>query len=340
MKRALKLAELGGSNVAPNPKVGCVLVNNDRIIGEGYHRKYGEPHAEVNAIRSVQHKEKLANSTAYVSLEPCSHHGKTPPCVDLLLQHKIPRVVIGVEDPFKKVSGNGIEKLKKNGVEVKLGVCLKEATEINKKFFTFHQLNRPYIILKWAVSKDGYLGVNDKDLSLEKRWITNERTDQLTHQWRAEEDAILVGTKTAQLDQPKLDCRHVFGKNPKRILIDNELVVDDEFYSKSTSTDTFILNLKKGGEKNRLKWIKYDENDFFDTLFQLCNDIKIQSLIVEGGAKTLQSFIDANLWDEARILRGEVEFQNGVKAPLFNHKADYMEYVQNDSIGIYYNKSR
>ena len=337
MRRALELADHGKFKVSPNPRVGCIIVYKNKIIGEGFHQQYGEAHAEVNAINSVRNKALLKEATAYVTLEPCTHFGKTPPCVDLLIQHQIPRIVIATADPFKKVNGEGIEKLKAHGVNVILGVCEMEANELNKRFFTFHKEKRPYIILKWAVSSDGFIGVNDNSMSRRERWITNERTNQLTHLWRAEEDAILVGTKTALLDDPQLDCRNVNGLNPNRILIDNQLRVNAAAAIFNERANTYILNQTKNEVKGHLEWRRFKEGTFFNELFRLCRENHFQSLIVEGGAKTLEAFIAKNLWNEARVIMGKVRFHKGVKSPDLGNVSKTRFKIDTDWVDIYRN---
>ncbi|HZH70213.1 MAG TPA: bifunctional diaminohydroxyphosphoribosylaminopyrimidine deaminase/5-amino-6-(5-phosphoribosylamino)uracil reductase RibD, partial [Flavobacteriaceae bacterium] len=242
MQRALFLAQKGRFTTSPNPRVGAVIVHKNKIIGEGYHRQFGEAHAEPNAVASVKDKSLLAESTLYVTLEPCSHHGKTPPCVDLILKHKIPEVFIASKDPFEKVNGSGIEKLREAGVNVKIGLLEKEALELNKRFFTFHQKKRPYIILKWAETADGFIGRLQSDPKKEDSWITSAESKQLVHLWRAEEDGILVGSNTALADRPQLDCREVFGKNPLRILIDENLDVPLSFAIFNKKAPTIVFN--------------------------------------------------------------------------------------------------
>lgn len=337
MRRALELARHGKFKTSPNPRVGCVIVYQNKIIGEGFHRQYGDAHAEVYAVNSVINKELLKEATVYLTLEPCAHFGKTPPCVDLLIHHRFPRVVIATADPFKKVNGEGIAKLKAEGVKVTLGVCECEAIELNKRFFTFHKHKRPYIILKWAVSADGYIGVNDNTLSKEERWITNERSNQLSHLWRAEEDAILVGTNTAILDNPQLDCRNVNGQNPIRILIDKQLKVEENAAIFNKNATTYILNHVKNEKKGHLEWKKYKEGELFDALFNLCIEKQILSIIVEGGAITHNSFISKNTWDETRVLEGNVRLGKGVSAPNLNRISEERFKLGDNWIDIYRN---
>jgi len=317
IQRCLELAQNGLGSTYPNPMVGSVIVHRGKIIGEGWHQKAGEPHAEVNAINSVKNKSLLTKSTIYVSLEPCSHFGKTPPCSDLIIQHKIPTVIIGTVDPNDKVAGKGIEKLQKAGIKVKVGVLEKECRELNKRFFTFHTKKRPYIILKWAESADGFLSsLNKKEQK--PVWITNVYARQLVHKWRTEEQAILVGTKTVLDDNPQLNARDWFGKNPIRIILDRSGKISEDYAVKKGSQKSIILTEQEILTK--------DENCIYENLIfgeqlpekisNLLYQYQIQSVIVEGGRQTLQSFIDDDLWDEARIFKGNIILHQGTKAPI------------------------
>jgi diaminohydroxyphosphoribosylaminopyrimidine deaminase / 5-amino-6-(5-phosphoribosylamino)uracil reductase len=316
MKRCIELAKNGLGTTYPNPLVGSVIVHNGKIIGEGWHKKAGEPHAEVHAVNSVKDKSLLKEATIYVSLEPCSHFGKTPPCCDLIIANKIPNVVIGTIDPFAKVAGNGIKKLVESGKNVTIGVLEDECNELNKRFFTFHQKKRPYIILKWAETADGFIAPISRE---EKNpvWITNSYSRQLVHKWRTEEQAILVGTNTVLEDNPKLDARDFKGNNPIRIVWDKSNKITKEFHIKNGIIPTFFLTESKNlTEKQNI----YYKNTIFDTLLakrtlDVLYEENIQSVIVEGGSQTLQTFIDANLWDEARVFVSENTFNEGVIAP-------------------------
>ncbi len=313
MQRCLQLAELGAGEVAPNPMVGAVLVFENKIIGEGYHQKYGCPHAEVNCINNVKEADRplIEKSTLYVSLEPCSHFGKTPPCSDLIIKNKIPRVIIGCQDIYKEVSGKGILKLRNAGVEVISGILENECIGINKRFFTFHQKFRPYIILKWAQSINGIIGDENKRIL-----ISNEYTNRLVHKWRSEESAILVGTNTALQDDPSLTVRLWNGKNPVRIVIDKNLRLSTSLKIFNTGSKTIIYNLVKDSVKENLLYIKLREEDFLNDLMNSLFQNNIQSVIIEGGAKTLQSFINAGLWDEARVITNErLIIENGISSP-------------------------
>jgi diaminohydroxyphosphoribosylaminopyrimidine deaminase/5-amino-6-(5-phosphoribosylamino)uracil reductase len=335
MRRCLQLALKGLGHVAPNPMVGCVIVHNNVIIGEGYHQKYGEAHAEVNAIASVINKEVLTESTVYVNLEPCSHHGKTPPCSDLLIAHKVKRVVVACLDTNPLVAGKGIAKLRNAGIEVFTGILEKEARELNKRFFTYHEKKRPYIILKWAQTKDNFIS-KLPPFTKEENWITNNESKKIVHTWRAQEQAILVGTNTALLDNPALTVRLTEGKNPLRILIDKELkvLITNSIFSEAAETIVFT-------EKNRLSKnnIIYHQIDFTkDIVSQILNylyDKKITSIIIEGGAHTLQSFINKDLWDEARIFTGNKYFQSGIKAPIINKNKSNVQMIGDDELAIF-----
>jgi diaminohydroxyphosphoribosylaminopyrimidine deaminase/5-amino-6-(5-phosphoribosylamino)uracil reductase len=313
MSRCLQLAELGAGYVAPNPMVGAVLVYEDKIIGEGYHQKYGEAHAEVNCINSVseQHKNLVEKSALYVSLEPCSHYGKTPPCADLIIKNKIKKVIIGCKDIYKEVAGSGIQKLRNAGLEIAVGILEKECTQLNKRFFTFHQQFRPYIILKWAQSANGKIG------SVEKRiLISNDYSNRMAHRWRSEEAAILVGTRTALHDDPLLTTRLWNGKDPVRIAIDKNLILPQTLKLFNADSKTIIYNLRQASTAENLVYIKLEKENFIDQILQSLFEMNIQSVMIEGGSNTLQSFIDAGLWDEARIITNkELIIENGIAAP-------------------------
>ena len=313
MNRCIGLAKLAAGNVAPNPIVGAVLVHDGKIIGEGYHKKFGEPHAEVNCINSVKdEKKKLINkSTLYVSLEPCSHFGKTPPCVDLIIKNKIPKVVIGCKDVYKEVDGKGIKKLQEAGIEVITGILEKECIDLNKRFFTFQLKQRPYVILKWAESANGKIGSAN-----ERVFISNEYTNRLVHKWRGEEAAILIGTDTALLDDPALTTRLWKGNNSIRLVIDMNLRLPSHLKIFNKEVKTIIFNKLKQEEDGNLIFYKVEEENLLPQLLKILYELNIQSVIVEGGAKLLQSFIDKGLWDEARIIQNEkLKIKSGVDGP-------------------------
>ncbi|MBQ7550096.1 MAG: bifunctional diaminohydroxyphosphoribosylaminopyrimidine deaminase/5-amino-6-(5-phosphoribosylamino)uracil reductase RibD [Bacteroidales bacterium] len=311
MQRCLQLAALGLGKVQPNPMVGAVIVHNNSIIGEGFHQQYGQSHAEVNAIQSVNDKSKLAESTIYVSLEPCSHYGKTPPCADLLIQWKIPRVVVGTTDPHQKVNGQGISKLKNAGVQVKVGVLEDECRFLNRRFFAYHQKKRPYIILKWAQSSDGFMDI-DRANGHREYWITNKEMRILSHKWRSEEQAILVGYNTYCNDHPQLTTREYPGNNPQRYIMVNKGI------PYSISKDYNIL-------PNQL-------DEVIDTLYHH----QIQSVIIEGGRKTLDLFLQADLWDEARVFIGNQKLGQGGQAPAIPALPDKETAINHNLLRYYY----
>lgn len=330
MARCIELANKGFPLAFPNPLVGSVIVYENKIIGEGYHSMYGQAHAEVNAIKSVANKKLLKEATLYVNLEPCAHYGKTPPCSDLIIEYKIPRVVIGCIDSFSKVSGKGIEKLQKAGVSVIVNVLEEESRKLNKRFFTFHEEKRPYIILKWARTKDGFIAPVKNHQ--ENRWITNKKTQMLVHKWRSEEQAILVGKNTVIKDDPTLTTREWPGSNPLRIIIDKNLETRLGSYKLyEDRIDTLIFNQVKEGKEANVDFCQLDFSK--NVLPQVLKDLHrrtIQSLIVEGGEKTLQEFIDLNLYDEVRILEGDKIFNKGVKEPKINVKIAAKLKIQED----------
>lgn len=337
IKRCLELAQKGIGTTRPNPSVGAVLVVDDEIIGEGFTSPYGGNHAEVNAIQSVEDTELLKKATIYVTLEPCSHHGKTPPCSDLIIRSGIPSVVIGCVDTNSLVAGKGIEKLKNAGCEVIVGVLEEECKKQHRRFFTFHNQKRPYIILKWAETLDGFIAPESRD-ERKPVWITNKASRQLVHQWRAEEHGILVGTKTAIEDNPKLNVRTWIGENPVRIVIDRELKIPKDSHVYDSSVKTIFITEEESHEEDSLF---FEQIDFSKPLgIQICDVLfkhSIQSIIIEGGSRTLQTFIDENLWDEARVFKGKVEFEKGVKAPSFNKKEQSIQTIETDELKIYRN---
>ena len=337
IKRCIELAYNGLGTTYPNPLVGCVIVYNNEIIGEGWHRKSGEPHAEVNAVNSVKDKSLLSKATIYVSLEPCSHFGKTPPCCDLIIKHKIPNVVLGTIDFNSKVAGTGIKRLQENGANVTVGILEKECNELNKRFFTFHQKKRPYIILKWAESLDGFIAPLSKDKK-EPVWISNEFSRQLVHKWRREEQAILLGTNTVLDDNPKLDVRDWSGENPIRIVLDRTGKISNAFFVKDGKSKTIIIT-----EQGNLTYSEncIYENAIFDikltkTIVDISYKYSIQSIVIEGGRQTLQSFIDDNFWDEARVFIGNIHLKSGTTAPVLNGNFQ-IKNIKDDQLKLYFN---
>ncbi len=337
MQRCLELALMGAGHVAPNPMVGAVLVYNDIIIGEGYHQQYGQVHAEVNCINSVPEKDipMILQSTLYVSLEPCVHFGITPPCTDLILKKNIPNVIIGCKDSFDEVNGKGIEKLKAAGVNVITGILEKESRELNKRFFTFHEQRRPYVILKWAQSSDKKIGGNVNERIL----ISNEFSNRLVHKWRSEEAAILVGTNTALADDPALTTRLWPGKDPIRLVLDMELKLPASLRLFDKTVKTIVFNEKKQEEGEMLAFYKIDPKEkILQQVLSALYALKIQSVIVEGGAKLLQSFIDERSWEEARVIsNGQLAIGKGTAAPILSgNKIVNTEQIGSDTIEIHH----
>ena len=311
MKRALELAQNGSGNVSPNPLVGSVLVHEGKIIGEGWHKKYGGPHAEVNAINEVTDKSLLRDSTLYVNLEPCSHTGKTPPCADLIIKCGIPHVVISNRDVNPLVSGNGIRKLRAAGVTVTQDMLTTEGADLNRRFFTYIGKRRPYIILKWAETSDGFIARTNND----SKWISDDYSRQLVHKWRTEEDAVLIASGTAWYDNPRLNVRDWTGRDPVRIVIDRHLKLGANQHLFDRSQKTICYNLVKEQADANLAFIIVKEQNFLDGVVKDLFQQNIQSVIVEGGAQLLTSFIKADLWDEARIFISPKKFERGVPAP-------------------------
>lgn len=312
IEKCISLARKGILNVSPNPMVGCVIVYDGEIIGEGYHKEYGKNHAEVNAINSVKDKSVLKNSILYVNLEPCCHHGKTPPCTDIIIKYNIPKVVIGCIDTFSKVSGQGIKKLKNNSVEVIYGVLEKDCIELNKRFFCYHIKKRPYIILKWAKSKDNFIAPINQEKSF---WMTSDESKKLVHNWRAEEDAILVGRKTVVADNPSLTVRECEGKNPIRIVIDKELSLNEKSNVFDDQADTIVFNNIKTAIIDKITYLKADFNNLNKDILKQLYNRDILSLIIEGGAFTINSFIENGLYDEIRVFTTNKVLENGIKSP-------------------------
>lgn len=333
IQRAMELGQLGLGHVSPNPLVGCVIIHDDAIIGEGWHQQYGAAHAEVNAINSVQNKSLLGQSTVYVNLEPCAHTGKTPPCSDLLVKSKVKRVVIANEDPNPLVNGKGIRKLLDANIEVALGVSAAAGSQLNRRFFTFMHNKRPFVILKWAQTADGFLARENFD----SKWISNEYSRQLVHKWRAEEDAVLVGFNTAANDNPQLTVRDWKGRNPLRIVLDSQLQLNRSLHLFDQTQETICYNLLKNEELPNLTFIKVEKENWVDGLLTNLYERKIQSVIVEGGAKTLNLFLRTGQWDEARIFTSSKTFGNGIQAPVMVNAPDYNEEIQGDELKVYHN---
>lgn len=333
MQRALELAAMGHGHVSTNPMVGSVIVHDNRIIGEGWHQRFGGPHAEVNAIESVSNKQLLPDSTVYVTLEPCSHHGKTPPCADMLVTHKVKKVVIACLDTNPLVAGQGVRKLTTAGIEVVTGVLGAEAREQNKRFFTYMEKQRPYIILKWAQTSDGFIARENYD----SKWISNQYARQLVHKWRTEEDAVLVGVNTALHDNPRLNVRDWSGRNPVRIVIDRHLKLNPELHLFDGVQKTICYNVLKDAKHLNLSLIRINPENFIQNIIGDLYRQRIQSVIVEGGAQTLNLFIAGGLWDEARIFISPQHFGKGIKAPFLEGTQAAKEDVMGDTLMVYRN---
>ncbi|MDR6528284.1 diaminohydroxyphosphoribosylaminopyrimidine deaminase/5-amino-6-(5-phosphoribosylamino)uracil reductase [Chryseobacterium rhizosphaerae] len=331
IKRCIELAQKALGKTYPNPLVGSVIVHNGEIIGEGYHHKAGENHAEINAINAVKNKDLIPESTIYVSLEPCAHYGKTPPCALKIKELGFKKVVIGAMDSHDKVNGKGKKIIQDAGIEAVSGILEKECIDLNKRFFTYHEKKRPYIILKWAESGDGFL---DKDFK--PTAVSNSLVNQFVHQLRADEHAILVGTQTALNDNPSLTVRNTEGINPVRILIDFDLKVPDTFKIYNKEARTLVLNSIKEGTEEHIQFIRIEKENFLHELMEKLYKEQIQSVIIEGGRFTLQQFIDANLWDESIVIKNEnLKLENGTKAPIFNHTATRIESYRDNTVSFF-----
>ncbi len=329
INRCITLAKKGLGNTYPNPMVGSVIVHDGKIIGEGYHQKAGEPHAEINAINSVKDKSLLKESTIYVSLEPCAHFGKTPPCALKLKEIGFKKVVIGTSDSHQKVNGKGVQILKSHGhIEVVQGVLSEECRKLNKRFFTFHEKKRPFIILKWAESKDGFL-----DQNFQPTKISNTLASQWVHQMRANEHAILVGTNTVLNDNPNLTTRLFSGNNPIRVVIDLDLKIPQNFNIYNQEAKTLVFNTLKSQQKENIEFIKIESENFLSQLMEQLYNRNIQSIIIEGGSYTLQQFIDADLWDEMLVIKNPyLELKNGTKSPKYHTKPKAIRYFRDNMV--------
>jgi diaminohydroxyphosphoribosylaminopyrimidine deaminase/5-amino-6-(5-phosphoribosylamino)uracil reductase len=338
IQRCLSLAQLGAGCVAPNPMVGAVLLYDGQIIGEGYHQRYGEAHAEVNCLDSVSKMDelKINKSTLYVSLEPCTHHGKTPPCSDLIIKKSIPKVVVGCIDPFAQVNGKGIEKLRRAGIEVVSPLLEQQCVEINKRFFTFQKKHRPYVILKWAESADGKLANADYS----RAYLSSEFSNRLVHKWRLDEASLLIGTNTAYHDDPTLNQRHWKGPDPTRIILDLNLRLPHSLKIFDKGQNTIILNLHKNEVNGKLIYSKIDDDVYLiNNILKRIYELKINSVMVEGGTRILQTFIDSGIWDEARVIRNQVKtIGNGIEAPILKQaQINEQEELTSDLISYYSN---
>jgi diaminohydroxyphosphoribosylaminopyrimidine deaminase/5-amino-6-(5-phosphoribosylamino)uracil reductase len=340
MSRCLTLALKGLGNTAPNPMVGCVIVYENRIIGEGYHANFGGPHAEVIAIKSVSNHSLLGKSTLYVNLEPCTHYGKTPPCTRLIIEKKIPVVITGTLDPNPLVSGKGIQALKREGVNVITDILKEDCLHLNRRFFTFFLKKRPYIILKWAQTKDGFIDVDRKeDKPAAITWITNEACRRLVHKWRAEEQAILVGSGTIIRDNPKLTVRTWPGRNPLRLVIDREGKLSGDIHLLDSSSETVVFTNVPLSNKSGLKYILLDkEKSIIQSVLDFLHSINVQSVMVEGGKILIDEFLRQDSWDEARVFTGDKIFGMGVPAPEIRSQPLEVSDFAGNILRIYKNK--
>lgn len=342
MRRCIEIARNGLGTTAPNPMVGCVIVHKGKIIGEGFTSPFGGSHAEVNAINSVIDKSKLEFSTLYVTLEPCSHFGKTPPCTDIIIQYRIPKIVIGTTDTNRQVNGAGISKLKALNCEVKVGVLEKECREHHKRFFTFHEKKRPFIILKWAESSDGFLSPKTKAQKAPV-WLTNNYSRQLVHKWRSEEQAILVGANTVREDNPSLTVRNFVGKNPLRIVLDPNGLLDLEYKVFNGEARTLVIGHKETTDREQdsnLIRRNIDWKDKGNIALQISNllySLDISSVIIEGGRITLETFLKEGLWDEIRVFKSETLLNGGTEAPRVQGTLIKRQQILKDSLFVFNN---
>lgn len=335
MHRALDLAEFGRGHVSPNPMVGCVIVHGDIIIGEGWHQVFGGPHAEVHAIQSVSDPSILNECTLYVSLEPCAHFGKTPPCADLIVKYGLKRVVVALEDPNPKVKGMGLKKLRDAGIEVTENVLGKEAARLNRSFLTALTKKRPYVILKWAQTADGFIARENFD----SKWISNELSRKWVHRWRSEEDVILVGTNTVKYDNPQLNVRDWLGRDPVRLVIDRNLVLQGNGYKVfDGGQKTICYTVKQADSTDSCEFVSVDGKDFLGGLLSDAESRGIQSVMVEAGATVLNAFIEQDLWDEARVFRSAKKFERGINAPRINTEVSETVNMNGDELKIYYHE--
>lgn len=339
MRRSMELARKGLGFTRTNPLVGCVIVSNDRILGEGYHHEFGGPHAEVNAIRSVKDPSLLANSTLYCNLEPCAHHGKTPPCSMLIQQKAIPRIVISNLDPFPSVNGLGVKQMKEAGIIVETDCLAAEGTHLNRRFFCYQTRNRPYVILKWAQTADHFLDlVREPEDPVGTNWITDDVSRTLVHKWRSEEAAIMVGTNTVITDNPRLNVRRWTGDNPLRIIIDKSGRIPEGACILDGTQDTMVFTGDPGKYSGRTRSITIDPSYDLQDLLEELHDEKIISVLVEGGASLLNSFLSSGLWDEARVFTGKMSFSQGIRAPECDGIPDETFHFHDTTLEMFRNK--
>lgn len=335
MYRCIELARRGAGCVAPNPLVGSVLVHEDRIIGEGWHQTYGDPHAEVNCLASVAESDRylIPHATLYVSLEPCAHFGKTPPCSRLIVEQKIPRVVIGCRDPFPYVNGRGMEQLQAAGVEVMAPVLEAECQELNRRFFTWVEQKRPYVVLKWAQTSDGFMGSGTK----ERLIISSNNTQQRVHRWRSEEAAILIGTRTALYDNPQLTNRCWKGPQPVRVVLDRQLMIPPTHNVFDSTAKTVVLNEVRSNGSGQPRYVQMPVSFSVGDILSALYELQLQSVLVEGGAAVLNQFLQLGLWDEARIIESKTKAAvSGLKAPVLQNRNPLLEETSGEDVIRYY----
>ena len=336
IRRCFELAKAGEQFVSPNPVVGAVIVKNNQIIGEGFHRKHGGPHAEVNAVNAVKAPHTCKGATIYVSLEPCAHTGLTPPCADLLVKEEFAEVVISCGDPFKEVNGKGVERLKKAGINVITGMLEPEGRFVNRYFFTSVEKQRPYILLKWAQTTDGFIDKERKEGDHGPNWISTSSARKMVHGLRANYDAIMVGTTTALVDDPELTVRDVYGTNPIRIVLDKHLKLPKSLRLFNAAAPTLVFNEVTSKTENSVEWVQIDFNNLLPELLSFLHKRKVQRLLIEGGKHTLEQFIAAGLWDEAKVITGPTFFKKGLSAPTLAAKPDQTEVLDSNVIQTYY----
>ncbi len=336
MQRAFELATLGLGKVNPNPMVGCVIVYQDKIIGEGWHEQHGKAHAEIQALNKVKDKKNLLESTLYVTLEPCSHHGNTPPCADRIITEKIKRVVIANKDSNPLVSGRGIERMRAAGITVDVGLMEEEGRWLNRRFFTYFEQKRPYVILKWAETADGFIARENFD----SKWISNGQSRKLVHKWRSQEDSIMVGTNTALYDNPRLNVREWEGKDPIRLVIDKHLRLPADLNLFDKTQPTICYNLVKNGTEDNLEFVQVVSENVFSFMLNDLYQRNILSVLIEGGSKLLQHIIDAGLWDESRVFQSPQIFENGIAAPDLSGLEAYQKVSSGeDKLITYHNQN-
>ncbi|MFY0643191.1 MAG: bifunctional diaminohydroxyphosphoribosylaminopyrimidine deaminase/5-amino-6-(5-phosphoribosylamino)uracil reductase RibD [Bacteroidia bacterium] len=335
MQRCLELAIKGEGFVEPNPLVGCIIVHGDKMVAEGYHETFGEAHAEVNAIKNLSSELDPSECTLYINLEPCSHHGKTPPCADLIIEKGFAKVVIGDLDPNPKVAGGGLAKLKQAGIDTQVGVLSEQCRQINRRFYYYHTHKRPYITLKWAETANGFIGRHRAELHLSKQ-VSSNSSKAFVHHLRAIHRSIMIGSRTANQDNPKLTVRDWVGRNPLKLIVSKSNTINDGLQMFKEG-ETWIFNTLKEDDSDSPHYVKIKFHGFLENMFRYLHDQGIQSVLVEGGAELAQGLIDHNLWDEAYVIKSDVVWERGVKAPILNASINREENIGHDKISTYIN---